>query len=96
MDIETVTWNALGSQESYNFREISNFVYKLEKDAAKGKMSVIETFMLTDNTTVEADYHNGKPSSPELFELFSFFWDGLRDHISCSLLGDVIPYQNSG
>ena len=34
-DIETGTWNTLGSQRSYNFREISNFVYKLENDASE-------------------------------------------------------------
>ena len=31
---------------------------------------------------------------PTLF--FFFFWDGLRDPISCSLLGGGIPSQNSG
>ena len=27
---------------------------------------------------------------------FYFFWSGLRDSIACSLLGGIIPSQNSG
>ena len=55
MDIETSTWNDLGSQESSNFIELINFVYKLENDAAEGNLADTETFMFTDNTTTEAD-----------------------------------------
>ena len=28
--------------------------------------------------------------------LFFFFWNGLRVHIACSLLGDIIPAHNIG
>ena len=65
MDIETGAWSALSSQKSSNFRELSNFVYNLEKDPSEGKLAGTETFMFTNNTTVDTDYHNGKKSSPE-------------------------------
>ena len=70
LDIETGTWNALGSHKSSNFRELSNFVYKLEKDAAEGNLTSTKTFMFTDNTTPEAVYYNGTSCSPEIFKLF--------------------------
>ena len=53
-NIENGTWNDLGSQKLSNFRELSNFLYKLEKDAAEGNMYSTETFIFTDNTTAEA------------------------------------------
>ena len=42
--------------------------------------------MLTDNNTTETDYHNGKSSSPEFFELFIRFrilelYHGLKLHL---------------
>ena len=39
LDTETDTWNALGTQKSSNFIELSNFVYNLEKDATEGKLT---------------------------------------------------------
>ena len=62
LDIETGTWNALGSQQFSNFREI--IVYKIAKDAKEGKLSDIETSMFTDNTTAESAYQTGTSSSP--------------------------------
>ena len=69
LGIETITWNALVFQKSYNFRELGNSVYKLEKDAAERNLIGTDTFMFTDNTTDEADHHNKTSSSPEFFEL---------------------------
>ena len=50
MDIESGTWNALGSQKPSSFKELSNFVYNLEKDAIEVNLDGTETFIFTDNT----------------------------------------------
>ena len=71
LDIETGMCNALGSQKSYNFRKLSNFLYKLENDAAVRYLHGTETFMVIENTTAEADYHNGTSFSQEWFKSFT-------------------------
>jgi len=63
------TWNEEGSKKSSNFRELSNFVIRLEVDAAEGILSGAELFFFTDNDAAQNCYHNGTSSSKTLFEL---------------------------
>ena len=56
-------------QESSNFRELNNFVEKLEKEGASGTLVGAELFIFTDNTTTESAFHNGTSSSEKLFNL---------------------------
>ena len=63
------TWTERGSSQSSNFREFSNFVIKLEKEAQLGRLTGSELFLFTDNATTEAAFHNGTSSSPTLFDL---------------------------
>ena len=55
MDIKTGTWNALGILKSSNFRELINFVYKLEKDSTEENLASTKTFTFTENTTTEGN-----------------------------------------
>ena len=52
--------------ESSNWREMDNFVEKMEGLARTGDLDGWEVFMATDNTTFEAGYYNGYSSSPKL------------------------------
>ena len=69
IDVQTGTWNEEGSDKSSNFRELGNFVIRLEQDADLGKLDGAELFLFTDNSTAESAFHNGTSSSPTLFEL---------------------------
>ena len=69
IDVQTGTWNEEGSDKSSNFRELGNFVIRLEQDAELGKLDGAELFLFTDNSTAESAFHNGTSSSPTLFEL---------------------------
>ena len=63
------TWNEKGSKKSSNFRELSNFVIRLEVEAAEGKLFGSELFFFTDNDAAQNCYHNGTSSSKLLFDL---------------------------
>ena len=67
--VEYGTWTDKGSEATSNFREFSNFVSKLERDADLGKLTGVELFMFTDNATTESAFHNGTSSSKTLFDL---------------------------
>ena len=62
-------WTERGSSQTSNFREFSNFVIKLEKEAKLGNLTGCELFLFTDNSTTEAAFHNGTSSSKKLFDL---------------------------
>ena len=67
--VQIGTWNEQGSNKSSNFRELGNFVLRLEKEAALGELEGSEIFLFTDNSTAESAFHNGTSSSKTLFEL---------------------------
>ena len=69
LKIMSGTWNESGSKKSSNFRELSNFVIRLEAEAAIGSLFGSEMFFFTDNDTAQNAYHNGTSSSKLLFEL---------------------------
>ena len=69
IEIQIGTWNERSSGSTSNFREMGNFVIRLEKDGAEGKLDGCEVFFFTDNSTAEAGFHNGTSSSKTLFDL---------------------------
>ena len=80
------TWNEKGSSKSSNFRELSNFVIRLEAEAAIGNLQGSEVFLFTDNEAAQSCYHNGTSTSKLLFGLVVRLRklelsEGLRLHI---------------
>lgn len=63
------TWAESMSGKSSNFKELGNFVNKLESDAKENLISGAEMFLFTDNTTTESAFYNGTTKSKTLFEL---------------------------
>jgi hypothetical protein len=54
---------------SSNYRELSNLVYLIEENYARGLLRNAELFIFTDNMTVESAFFKGTSSSEKLFEL---------------------------
>jgi hypothetical protein len=69
VDVMIGTWNEVGSNNSSNFRELANFVTRMEKEACSKKLRGSELFLFTDNDTAQSAYYNGTSSSKLLFEL---------------------------
>ena len=69
VNIRIGIWNEAVSDNSSNFRELVNFVIRLEDDTENGKLYGAEIFIFTDNSTATATFHNGTSSSKTLFEL---------------------------
>ena len=63
------TWAESMSEKSSNFKELGNFVNKLENDAKNNLIAGAEMFLFTDNTTTESAFYNGTTKSKTLFEL---------------------------
>ena len=69
LSVEFGTWVEEAADLSSNFRELNNFVLKLEREAERGNLNGAELFLFTDNSTAEAAFNNGTSSSKLLFEL---------------------------
>ena len=63
------TWSADESNESSNWRELTNVVEALEAEAQNQRLAQAETFFFTDNSVTESALYKGTSSSPKLFEL---------------------------
>jgi len=62
-------WGVENSNNSSNYRELSNLVNSLEMGLASGHLKHSEFFLFTDNSAAEAVFHNGTSTSKKLFEL---------------------------
>lgn len=62
-------WSSDESDESSNWRELTNIVDSLEDEAKSGGLNNSEVFMFTDNSTVEACAIRGSSSSIKLLGL---------------------------
>ena len=63
------TWGPDEDSESSNWKEFSNVVEALEREAAEKTLSQSIVILATDNSTVEACFYKGNSSSRKLFEL---------------------------
>lgn len=62
-------WASHVSDESSNFRELTNLVLAIEEAYDEGVLRETELFMFTDNSPAESAYYKGTSSSLKLFEL---------------------------
>jgi hypothetical protein len=62
-------WTEAYSEESSNYRELSNLVHAIENATREGLLVGRELFFFTDNMTAECAFHKGSSSSPMLFLL---------------------------
>jgi hypothetical protein len=61
--------NLTHEEQSSNYRELSNLIYSIEENHAKGLLHDSELFIFTDNMTAESAFFKGTSSSERLFEL---------------------------
>ena len=69
MSAEFGTWTEKGSERSSNFREFSNFVVKLQREADKCYLTGAGLFLFIDNSPTEFAFYNGMSPSKLLFDL---------------------------
>lgn len=62
-------WNINHSQESSNYRELSNLINAIKEAAERGLLTNAELFVFTDNFASESTFYKGTSSSKKLFEL---------------------------
>jgi hypothetical protein len=56
-------WSIPYSEQSSNYRELSNLVLGIEEAHASGLLDECELFTFTDNSTAEAAFHKGSLAS---------------------------------
>ena len=70
IEYEYAQWMiAVRRDTSSNWKELANFVKKMVQLGEEGRLSDVEIFAFTDNTTAEAAYHKGYSGSPMLDDL---------------------------
>ncbi len=57
-------WAKHYDDESSNYRELDNLITAIEEALREGLLLKAELFMFTDNSTAEAAFYKGMPSSP--------------------------------
>ena len=62
-------WGADVESESSNYRELANLVEDTEAEARSGRLSELELFLFTDNSTAESAFYKGSSSSKKLHAL---------------------------
>jgi hypothetical protein len=62
-------WSQSNSEESSNYRELSNLINAIKDALGKGLLDKRELFVFTDNFTAESAFFKGSSSSRKLFEL---------------------------
>jgi hypothetical protein len=55
-------WSRAYSEQSSNYRELTNLMLGIEKACQAGLLEVCEIFLFTDNGTAEAVFHKGATS----------------------------------
>ena len=64
-----VTWNEKGSKPSSDFRELGNFIIRMEEKSFLSNLVSSEVFLFTYISTAEHAFHNGTASSQALLKL---------------------------